>query len=242
MWSKQMNQSAQRIAPHCDGVRTSVEIAKLVGLSPRYVRRLMLHYGLPQPGRGAPAGERNHQFAGGRRVGLDGYVLVSAPKDHPFARQRKNRPSKLIPEHRLVTEKTLGRHLQPQEVVDHIDGLTLHNAPSNLRLFASNADHLRATLKGRRPLWSVSGRLNILERFDLPEDRARTDIHRRRKERGDVRLLQILLAALSLGIDSPFLLGTSRHIEQAQIDLSSRSTIERALADLSARWEADLSQ
>lgn len=225
-----------------DGIRTSKDIASVVGLDPRYVRRLMLRYNLPQRTRGAGLGTLNHQFVAGRRIDLSGYVLITVPSNHPYARQRTHGKTKLMYEHRHVMEKKLDRYLLPEEVVDHEDGLTLHNAPDNLKLYAKNSDHLRGTLTGYAPHWSLSGRKNIRERLDPPPDRILVDTYRRRKESGDVRLRQILLLALKLGTDSPFLSGTTRHIEKAQIDMSSRSTIERALADLYERWEADLAR
>ena len=200
----------------------------------------MLRHNLPTRNEGAGPGKLNHQFAGGRRVDLDGYALVTVPSDHPYARQRTNRNTKLMYEHRLVVERELGRYLTPEEVVDHRDGLTLHNSPTNLRVFPTNADHLRETLEGRVQRLSVSGKRNILERFAPPEDRERVDTYRQRREAGDVRLRQILLLALSLGTDSPYLCGTKGHIEKAGIDLSSHSTIKRALADVNRRWEQAL--
>ena len=231
-----------RLTPLCDGIRSSTEIAALVGLSPRYVRRLMLRHNLPTRNEGGGPGDLNHQFAGGRRVDLDGYVLVTVSADHPHARQRTHRNTKLMYEHRLVVEQDLGRYLRPEEVVDHRDGLTIHNALSNLRVFPTNADHLRETLAGRVQRLSQSGTQNILERFDPPEGRVLVDTYRLRREAGDVRLRQILLLALSLGKDSPFLCGTTRHTEKAGIDLSSRSTIERALDALDRRWEQALAR
>lgn len=228
-----MNASAQLILPHCDGLRTSAEIAVLVGLSPRYVRRLMQAHDMPRLPEGGRVGEGNHQFQSGRRVDPDGYVLVTAPSDHPHARQRTNRKTKLMYEHRLVAEQSLGRYLRPEEVVDHKDGLHLHNAPTNLRVFASNAEHLRETLTGMCPSWSEAGYQNMLLRHRPDVALQRVDTHRQRKGTGVVRLRQILLAALTLGIDSPFLSGTSYHTTKAGIDMSSRSTIERALAGLS---------
>ena len=226
-----------------DGKRSSVEIAQLVGASPRYVRRIMLQHNLPRLNEGAQPGARNHQYESGRRIMRDGYVQVTAPKDHPYARQRSGRAGvKLIAEHRLVMEQVLGRYLLPGEVVDHIDGLTLHNAPENLRLFSSNAEHLSETLAGRPPEHSEGGHSNVGARTDLGREIRRVDTYHARLKRGDIRLRQILLAALKLGADSPYLLGSSHHTKKAGIDMSSRSTIERALADLLQRWEADLAQ
>jgi hypothetical protein len=166
-------------------------------------------------------------------------VYVSAPVDHPHARLLPGKNTPRIFEHRLVVEQRLGRYLDPLEIVDHIDGLTLHNAPGNLRLFACNADHLRATLTGKVPQWSEAGYQNMKLRHHQPEALLPVDTYRHRIAAGDVRLRQILLAALKLGTDSPFLLGTSRWTTKAGIDMSSRSTIELALADLYRRWGWD---
>ena len=46
-------------------------------------------------------------------------------------------------EHRAVAEKMLGRSLRPSEVVHHIDGNKHNNAPENLQVFASQAEHAR---------------------------------------------------------------------------------------------------
>jgi hypothetical protein len=139
-------------------------------------------------------------------------------------------------EHRYVLEQVLGRPLAIQERVDHVDGLTLHNHPDNLRLFASNADHLKATLTGRVPQWTEAGYENMKLRHRQPEALQRVDIHRQRTEAGATRLRQILLAALRLGTDSPYLSGTQHWLAKAGIDPSSRSTIEHALADLCRQW------
>jgi hypothetical protein len=71
-------------------------------------------------------------------------VTVYCPL-HPHARK----PRGVVTEHRLVMEIVLGRYLDPEEVVDHRDSWPYHNWPSNLQLFASNADHLRSELAGR---------------------------------------------------------------------------------------------
>lgn len=134
-------------------------MAQAIGAcSEEYVRETMVRLGIPR--RRVHSGarpERNHFWAGGRIVDKHGYILVKA-NDHPHATA-----AGYVREHRLVMERVLGRHLEPQEVVDHIDGNTSNNDPANLRLFASNADHLRATLKGKCPKWTEDGKRRIRE-------------------------------------------------------------------------------
>lgn len=48
------------------------------------------------------------------------------------------------PRSHVVMEEEIGRALRPGEVVDHENGDTLDDRPSNLRLFASNAAHMAA--------------------------------------------------------------------------------------------------
>ena len=141
-----MSQNTQRVAELSDVTLSSAEIAALVGISRRYVSKIQLKKNLPRLPEGGRPGDKNHQFVCGRRIGRDGYVLVTADKDHLSARKRPHRQGRIIFEHRLVLENALGRYLLPGEVVDHIDGITLHNSVSNLRSFQTNADHLHATL------------------------------------------------------------------------------------------------
>jgi hypothetical protein len=237
-----MTETIQRICSLYNGKVSSIEVAKQIGVSSRYVRKIATRFDLSRLHCGGQPGKNNHQFVSGRRIDPDGYVLITAPNDHPFARQRTSRDGKLIFEHRIVLEKTLGRYLEETEVVDHIDGLTLHNDPSNLRLFPKNGDHLRETITGLKKEISVSGRQNILTRNDPPSDWTPVDTYGLRRKRGDVRLRQILLAALLFGIDSPYLLGTHYHLKKVHIDYSSHSNLELALAQLLKRWEEDLAR
>lgn len=131
-------------------------MAPELGVSEEAVRERMVLLDIPRlPAKARPG--RNYFWKGGRIVDKAGYILVKSP-DHP----RKNHQG-YVREHRLVMEQQLGRYLEPGEVVDHIDGNTSNNDPSNLRLFASNAEHLRVTLAGRTPNWSEDGRRRIQE-------------------------------------------------------------------------------
>lgn len=229
-------ETASKVIALADGLRSSSEIATMLELNPRHVRKILLRLDLPRLPKHSPTGARNAAFAGGRRVGLGGYVHVSAPIDHPHASLLPGKNIPRIFEHRLVMEKRLGRYLLPTEIVDHIDGLTLHNAPENLRLFACNADHLRATLTGKVPRWSEAGFHNMKIKHLPDVNLKRVDIYRQRKAAGVIRLHQIYLAALTLGTDSPYLLGTTRWTTKAGTDMSSRPTIELALDDLCQKW------
>lgn len=230
-----MSYNVEMIIQMSDGKKKASEIADALGITRRYVSRVQKRLGLPQLSQGAQRGADNPAYICGRRIDLDGYVTVSAPCDHPYRKVRKGRNVGSIYEHRLVMEKKIGRYLRPEEVVDHIDGLTLHNDPQNLRLFESNAEHLRQTITGKKRNWSDAGKKNIGIRSDLGQEYQPVDSHYQNRKRGDVRLLQILRAALQLGIDSPHLLGTHHHLERIGIDPYSRSSLEHALAQLSHR-------
>lgn len=52
--------------------------------------------------------------------------------------------SRAIYTHRAAMEKIIGRKLDKSEIVHHIDGDIDNNNPSNLHLFKSRAEHLRA--------------------------------------------------------------------------------------------------
>lgn len=139
-----------------DGLTMS-EIAKKVGGKSTTVGKYLRQAGISLRDKSYYAtGKRNHSWKGGRHR-VKGYIYVYAP-DHPY-RTKSNRVS----EHRLVMEQKLGRYLLPTEVVDHINGITDNNRPENLRVFASNGEHLRATLKGRCPKWSEDGKRRISE-------------------------------------------------------------------------------
>lgn len=224
-----MNARQSAVAALCDGEKTSKQIAEILGERQKYVQEVALKFDLPRRKRGSAYGELNGSYSCGRRIDRDGYALTSAPHGHPFARMRKGRKTGVILEHRLVMEQKIGRYLDSSEIVDHIDGLRLHNDPSNLRLFGANAQHLRETITGQIPKWSKEGREKQKAPPFLRPLLPKVDTYSLMKKSGDARLRQILLAMLSLGEDSPYLLGTRRHLEKAGISDFSRTSLEREL-------------
>ncbi len=134
---------------------TQSQAAEALGVSTSAVERRCKSLQLETARTGPRHGDGHRSWLGGRRVDKHGYIEVFAPL-HPQAKA----PSGYIFEHRLVMEVTLGRYLTSKEVVDHIDNHPRHNWPDNLRLYATNADHLRATLTGREkatPRRSIPG-------------------------------------------------------------------------------------
>lgn len=80
--------------------------------------------------------EKAAPWKGGRRVSNYGYILLHMP-DHPMAR-----PDGYILEHRLVMSEYLGRLLEKDEDIHHIDGNKKNNDPNNLELM-TRSEHMR---------------------------------------------------------------------------------------------------
>lgn len=230
------NHRAFAVSKLCDGVRTSAQIAEMLGEDKKYVQNVMLKFDLPRRYRGSATSELNGQYKTGRRIDHDGYVLVSAPENHPFARLSKNRRTGIMYEHRLLMEKKIGRYLTPDEVVDHIDGLRLHNSLDNLRLFLNNSEHLKSTITGCTPRWSQEGFDKMSQPNHLRAILPQIHNYQKMKAHGDARLIQILLAMLKLGSDSPFLLGSSHHLKKVGISDLSHSNLEHELDKLYRKY------
>ncbi len=234
----------ERLKTLCDGERTYKEIADILGWKKRTVQRIALEENYPRRGMGMRkadrTGKNNPAFVCGRRIDHDGYAIVTAPLNHPNARLRSGRKYGVMFEHRLMIEDVLNRYLTTDEVVDHIDGLTLHNDVDNLRVFDKNSSHLKETLSSHYPVWSEAGIVRMKQPHHLRKDCERIDTHQLRVKRGDVRLRAILRCALQFGIDSPYLLGSHRHLQNKQIDFSSHASLELAYQRLLSRYEQDL--
>lgn len=131
----------------------------LGGTSAEAVRLYRKRQGIPNArASGGQPGHLNAAWKGGQTTDKDGYILTLRP-DHPCANS-----SGYVREHRLVMESLLGRYLLPDEVVHHEDDDHANNAPSNLRVYRTNADHLAETLAGKVPQWTPEGLARIRER------------------------------------------------------------------------------
>jgi hypothetical protein len=89
-------------------------------------------------------GKDNPAWKGGKTIDANGYVLVKVP-DHPFANHQG-----YIFEHRLIMEKMIGRHLDLEEVIHHINNIPDDNREENLRLFSNNSEHISFHEKGKK--------------------------------------------------------------------------------------------
>ena len=81
-------------------------------------------------------GTKNGNWKGGRTITSSGYVGLRVPPGHHL-RMRNG----YAYEHRLVAEQKLGRWLRPGEIPHHIDGNKLNNAPDNIEIVSSAAEH-----------------------------------------------------------------------------------------------------
>lgn len=152
---------------------TIQKVADHFGVSKGLIERRCKTLRLKTQRTGPRAGAGHPNWTGGRVLDKSGYVLVYRP-DHPRARRAgPDRKPRYVLEHILVMELLLGRSLTRREVVHHIDGNPANNAPTNLMLFGSNADHLRHELTGHCPKWTPEGRERILAALRGPKPNRR---------------------------------------------------------------------
>ena len=82
------------------------------------------------------AGNKHGYWKGGRTTDKYGYVYVYKP-NHPNAIH-----GRYVLEHRLVIEKHIGRHLNKEDIVHHINKIKNDNRLDNL-VIVSKKDHQR---------------------------------------------------------------------------------------------------
>lgn len=87
---------------------------------------------------GSLEGENNPRWKGGRRKHSLGYIEVYNPS-HPWVHSH----TPYVLEHRVVMEEVIGRYLNPEEEVHHINGVRDDNRPENLMLFANKSEHMK---------------------------------------------------------------------------------------------------
>jgi len=143
------------------------QIGERLGRNSKVVNKACKRLGIQMRRRGPKSGDQHPGWRGGLTTDKAGYRLRYQP-DHPQCNS-----SGYVREHRLVAEAILGRPLLPEEVVHHIDDNPANNSPDNLQVFASNSDHLKATLVGRVPKWTPAGREAILAAIRLPRSSSR---------------------------------------------------------------------
>lgn len=143
---------------HKRGLRC-YEIAEAYDCHASAVKRLARKWGLAK-GRGAskrqPSGPANHLWKGGRRKDDQGYVMLRRPH-HPMAQSNG-----YVYEHRLVMSEHLGRTLEKDEQVHHINGLRDDNRPENL-VVIKGGKHQQLHADHRREVWELRKRVEQLE-------------------------------------------------------------------------------
>ena len=137
---------------------TQRQVGEKLGCLGAQISKLCRRHQIQTQRRGPRGGPAHPDWKGGVHVDRQGYVFVYAPW-HP----RKKKYGNYVLLSRLLMEQKIGRLLRREEVVHHINDDRGDNRIENLQLFSTNADHLRETLKGKRPKWTPAGRRRTLE-------------------------------------------------------------------------------
>lgn len=81
--------------------------------------------------------EKNNRWKGGIWKTYQGYIHILFP-EHPRANIRG-----YVPEQVLVSEQYLGRYLEKNEIIHHINQIKTDNCPENLFVFSNKREHAR---------------------------------------------------------------------------------------------------
>jgi len=116
---------------------SSIQIAKVLGVTGTAVRQAMEKFGLKRRTLSqALSGEKHYAWQGGKTKTSTGYIEVYMPEHHR-ANKRKR-----VYEHILIWEEANGRRLRKDEVIHHLNGIKTDNSPLNL-LALRNEKHRR---------------------------------------------------------------------------------------------------
>ena len=142
-WLEQQHGRAIQL-PYDDVVRmyesgmTQAEIGAELGVSQKTVWLFMKKHGIKarKAFKRNQYGANNSYWKGGIVNDDAGYVLVKQD-GHPRAKKHGG----YVREHILVAERIIGRHLEPDEVVHHINGIKNDNRPENLMVM-TKSEHI----------------------------------------------------------------------------------------------------
>jgi len=88
-------------------------------------------------------GHKQWKWNNGKSRTSNGYIDIKMP-EHPFATKRGH-----VSEHRLIMEKHIGRYLEPNEEVHHLNGIRDDNKIENL-VILKKGQHTSLHHKGKK--------------------------------------------------------------------------------------------
>lgn len=119
------------------------DLSKIVGVSLACIVKWMNKVNIERRVACNRSGNKSSRWKGGRTVTSKGYVYIHQP-NHPRCCRR------YVPEQILVAEIALGRYLNGDEIIHHLNEIKGDNRPTNLYLFASRKYHQRYHQKFRK--------------------------------------------------------------------------------------------
>jgi len=88
---------------------------------------------------GFQKGDKHPKWNGGIKRNVEGYILVLVSSDSPYYKMSDNG---YIRRGRLIMAESLGRCINPEEVVHHISGIRDDDRIENLRLLKNHSEHV----------------------------------------------------------------------------------------------------